>query len=101
MRKTSLVSEAFEGVGEGADFMAGDCPIVMAYWGAANTDTAYGSPDFNMEVIGFPTERGQMPSALDDRLRRGGGLCGDGAEALKVMDVTDPLGRGDAAVRRD
>ncbi len=55
------MSEAFEGVGEGADFMAGDCPIVMAYWGAANTDTAYGSPYFDMEVIGFPTERGQMP----------------------------------------
>ena len=33
----------------------------MAYWGAANTDTAYGSPSFNMEVIGFPSARGQMP----------------------------------------
>lgn len=55
----ALVSEAIEG--EGADFLAGKTPIVMAYWGAANTDTAYGSPDFNMVVIGFPSNRGQMP----------------------------------------
>lgn len=55
----ALVSEAIEG--EGADFLAGKTPIVMAYWGAANTDTAYGSPDFNMLVIGFPSSRGQMP----------------------------------------
>ena len=40
--ENALVSEAFEGAGEGEDFMAGKCPIVMAYWGAANTDTAYG-----------------------------------------------------------
>lgn len=33
----------------------------MAYWGAANAETAYGKPDFNMQVIGFPSERGQMP----------------------------------------
>lgn len=33
----------------------------MAYWGAANTDTAYGNPDFNMLVIGFPSSWGQMP----------------------------------------
>ena len=32
----------------------------MAYWGAANSETAYGRPDFNLQVIGFPTERGQM-----------------------------------------
>lgn len=55
----ALVSEAIEG--EGADFLAGKTPIVMAYWGAANTDTAYGSPNFNMLVIGFPSSRGQMP----------------------------------------
>lgn len=55
----ALVSEAIEG--EGADFLAGKTPIVMAYWGAANTDTAYGNPDFNMVVIGFPSSRGQMP----------------------------------------
>ena len=55
----ALVSEAIEG--ERADFLAGKTPIVMAYWGAANTDTAYGSTDFKMEVIGFPSSRGQMP----------------------------------------
>ena len=57
--KKAYVSEAIEG--EGADFLAQKTPIVMAYWGAANTDTAYGSPDFEMVVIGFPSSRGQMP----------------------------------------
>ena len=33
----------------------------MAYWGAANTETAYGKTDFEMQVIGFPSSRGQMP----------------------------------------
>ena len=84
--ENALVSEAFEGVGEGADFMAGDCPIVMAYWGAANTDTAYGSPDFDMEVIGFPTERGQMPVLSMTGYAVGEGSAGRD-EALKVMDV--------------
>ncbi len=46
---------------EGADFLAGKTPIVMAYWGAANTETAYGKTDFEMKVIGFPSSRGQMP----------------------------------------
>ena len=55
----ALVSEAIDG--EGADFLAGKTPIVMAYWGAANTETAYGKTDFEMEVIGFPSSRGQMP----------------------------------------
>ncbi len=55
----ALVSEAIEG--EGADFLAGKTPIVMAYWGAANTETAYGKTDFEMQVIGFPSSRGQMP----------------------------------------
>ncbi len=55
----AYVSEAIDG--EGADFLAGKTPIVMAYWGAANTETAYGNPDFNMVVIGFPSSRGQMP----------------------------------------
>lgn len=59
--ENALKSEAFEGVGEGQDFMDGKTPIVMAYWGAANTDTAYGNPSFDMEVIGFPSEKGQMP----------------------------------------
>ena len=57
--KKAYVSEAIEG--EGEDFLTQKTPIVMAYWGAANTDTAYGSPDFNMLVIGFPSSRGQMP----------------------------------------
>ncbi len=55
----AYVSEAIEG--EGPDFLAQKTPIVMAYWGAANADTAYGKPEFNMQVIGFPSKRGQMP----------------------------------------
>lgn len=57
--KTAYVSEAIEG--EGPDFLAGKTPIVMAYWSAANAETAYGKTDFNMQVIGFPSSRGQMP----------------------------------------
>lgn len=57
--KTALTYEAIEG--EGADFLAQKTPIVMAYWGAANTDTAYGKTDFNLQVIGFPSVLGQMP----------------------------------------
>ncbi len=57
--KKAYVSEAIEA--EGPDFLAGKTPIVMAYWGAANTDTAYGKTDFNLQVIGFPSSRGQMP----------------------------------------
>lgn len=57
--KKAYVSEAIEG--EGADFLAGKTPIVMAYWSAANSETAYGNPHFNMLVIGFPSSRGQMP----------------------------------------
>lgn len=55
----ALVSEAIEG--EGEDFLSQKIPIVMAYWGAANTETAYGKTDFEMQVIGFPSDRGQMP----------------------------------------
>lgn len=55
----ALVSEAIEA--EREDFLAQKIPIVMAYWGAANTETAYGKTDFNMTVIGFPSSRGQMP----------------------------------------
>ncbi len=55
----AYVSEAMEG--EREDFLAQKTPIVMAYWGAANTETAYGKTDFNMVVIGFPSSRGQMP----------------------------------------
>ncbi len=57
--KTAYTYEAIDG--EGSDFMAQKTPIVMAYWGAANTDTAYGATDFELQVIGFPTEQGQMP----------------------------------------
>ena len=57
--KTAYTYEAIEG--EGPDFMAQKTPVVMAYWGAANSETAYGKPDFNLRVIGFPSERGQMP----------------------------------------
>lgn len=53
------VSEAIEG--EGPDFLAQKTPIVMAYWGAANTETSYGKTDFELQVIGFPSSRGQMP----------------------------------------
>ncbi len=55
----AYTSEAIEG--EGADFLAQKTPIVMAYWGAANAETAYGKADFNMQVIGFPSDWGQMP----------------------------------------
>ena len=57
--ETAYVSEALEG--EREDFLAQKTPIVMAYWGAANTETAYGKTDFEMLVIGFPSDRGQMP----------------------------------------
>ncbi len=57
--KKAYMSEAIDG--EGADFLAQKTPIVMAYWSAANSETAYGNPDFNMSVIGFPSNRGQMP----------------------------------------
>ena len=53
------VSEAIEG--EGPDFLAQKTPIVMAYWGAANTETAYGATDFELQVIGFPSSLGSMP----------------------------------------
>lgn len=80
----ALVSEAIEG--EGADFLAGKTPIVMAYWGAANTNTAYGDPDFNMLVIGFPSSRGQMP--VMPMTGFGVGANAEHAEdAMRVMDV--------------
>lgn len=80
----ALVSEAIEG--EGADFLAGKTPIVMAYWGAANTETAYGAPDFNMVVIGFPSSRGQMP--VMPMTGFGVGANAEHKEdAMSVMDV--------------
>lgn len=80
----ALVSEAIEA--EGPDFLAGKTPIVMAYWGAANTETAYGKTDFTMEVIGFPSSRGQMPV-----MPMTGMAVGADSEhkedALKVVDI--------------
>lgn len=80
----AYVSEAIEG--EGADFLAQKTPIVMAYWGAANTDTAYGNPDFNMLVIGFPSSRGQMP--VMPMTGYGVGINAEhGEDAMAVLDV--------------
>lgn len=56
----------------------------MAYWGAANTDTAYGNPDFEMLVIGFPSSRGQMPVMPMTGL-------GVGAEAEHAQDAMRTL----------
>lgn len=57
--KKAYTYEAIDG--EGSDFKEQKTPIVMAYWGAANAETAYGKVDFNMQVIGFPSHLGQMP----------------------------------------
>lgn len=82
--KKALVSEAIES--EGPDFLAQKTPIVMAYWGAANTDTAYGDPDFDLQVIGFPSSRGQMPV-----MPMTGIGVGEGSEhaddAMRALDV--------------
>lgn len=81
--KTAYTYEAIEG--EGPDFLAQKTPIVMAYWGAANAETAYGKPDFNLQVIGFPSKLGQMPVVPIT----GYGVC-TGAENLDdVLDVLD------------
>lgn len=80
----ALVSEAIEG--EGADFLSQKTPIVMAYWGAANAETAYGKPDFEMLVIGFPTSRGQMPVMPMTGL--GVGINAEhGEDAMAVIEV--------------
>ena len=82
--KKAYVNEAIDG--EGADFLAQKTPIVMAYWGAANAETAYGNPDFNMLVIGFPSSYGQMPV-----MSITGFAVGANAEhaedAMRVLDV--------------
>ena len=78
------MSEAIEG--EGPDFLARKTPIVMAYWGAANAETAYGRPDFNMLVIGFPSNRGRMPVMAMTGF--GIGAEAEHAEdALKTLDI--------------
>ena len=80
--KKAYVSEAIEG--EGADFLAQKTPLVMAYWGAANTETAYGNPGFNLQVIGFPSSLGQMPVVT----LTGFGI---GAQAEHLQDAKDML----------
>lgn len=80
----AIVSEAIEG--EGPDFLAQKTPIVMAYWSAANAETAYGTPDFSMKVIGFPSARGQMPVLS----MSGYGVSTNGEhkeDAMKVLDI--------------
>ncbi len=59
--ETAYTYEAIEG--DGPDFMAGKTPIVMAYWSAANAETAYGKPNFNLQVIGFPSSLGRCRSS--------------------------------------
>ena len=83
----AYISEAIEG--EMTDFLAQKTPIVMAYWGAANTDTAYGNTDFELQVIGFPSNRGQMPV-----VSMTGYAVNVNAEHLHdVMNVLDKIGR--------
>ena len=60
----AVVSEAIEG--EGSDFLAGKTPIVMAYWGAANTETAYGKTDFH---AGYRIPQQPGSNAGDDHYR--------------------------------
>ncbi len=83
--KKAYVSEAIEG--EGADFLAQKTPIVMAYWGAANTETSYGKTDFHMQVIGFPSSRGQMPVIP----MTGFGIGVDAEHAEDAMDVLNEI----------
>lgn len=83
--KRAYVSEALEG--EREDFLSQKTPIVMAYWGAANSETAYGNPDFNMLVIGFPSNRGQMP--VMPMTGYGVGINAEHGEA--AMDVLDVI----------
>ncbi len=80
----AYVSEAIEG--EGSDFLAQKTPIVMAYWGAANTETSYGNPDFNMLVIGFPSSRGQMPVISMTGFAVGVN-AGHREDAMRTLDV--------------
>ncbi|MCI9271107.1 MAG: extracellular solute-binding protein [Dorea sp.] len=87
----AIVSEAIEA--EGSDFLAQKTPIVMAYWGAANTDTAYGNPDFELRVIGFPSSRGQMPviSMTGIGIGVGSEHAEDAMRTLEVMTSDEAL----------
>lgn len=80
----ACVSEAIEG--EGPDFLARKTPIVMAYWGAANAETAYGKPDFNMLVIGFPSNQGRMPVMAITGFGIGA-EAKHAEDALKTLDI--------------
>ncbi len=74
--ETALVSEAIEA--EGPDF--------LAYWGAANSETAYGKASFNMQVIGFPSSLGPMP--VMPMTGWGVGAKAEHAEdAVRVMEI--------------
>ncbi len=81
----AYISEAIEG--EMTDFLAQKTPIVMAYWGAANTDTAYGNTDFELQVIGFPSNRGQMPVVS----MTGYGVNVNAEHLHDVMNVLDTI----------
>lgn len=87
----AYVSEAVEG--EGADFLAQKTPIVMAYWGAANADTLYGNPDFEMLVIGFPSSRGQMSVISMTGIAIGAGAehAEDAMQTLNVITSDEAL----------
>ena len=80
--KAAYTYEAIEG--EGPGFIAQKTPIVMAYWGAANTETSYGKLDFELQVIGFPSKLGQMPVVS----MTGYGIS---AEAEHLKDAVDML----------
>ncbi|MDE7322342.1 MAG: extracellular solute-binding protein [Lachnospiraceae bacterium] len=80
----AYVSEAIDG--EGADFLAQKTPIVMAYWSAANSETAYGNPDFNMLVIGFPSSRGQMPVMPMTGIAVGANAA-HAEDAMRTLDI--------------
>ena len=81
----AITYEAIDG--EGPDFKAQKTPIVMAFWGAANTDTQYGKVDFDMQVIGFPSSRGQMPVVS----MTGYSVCAQAEHYEDAMDVLDTM----------
>lgn len=83
--ETAYTYEAIDG--EGPDFLAQKTPIVMAYWGAANTDTLYGKADFNMQVIGFPSSLGAMPVVS----MTGYSVCEQAQHREDAMDVLDVM----------
>lgn len=83
--KSAYTYEAIEG--EGPDFMDQKTPIVMAYWAAANAETAYGAPDFNMQVIGFPSHLGQMPVIS----MTGYGICANAEHLEDAKDVLNSI----------